>query len=106
VIKFVVLLYKKPGMSTDAFITHLKNIHGPLALRLPRLRRYRQNLVVEDGKRQRPPWDALVELFFDNRADFEAAWETPEGKASDADLPLFLDLDRTSWSVVEEMNLM
>jgi hypothetical protein len=36
----------------------------------------------------------------------EAAWASPQGKASDADLPLFVDLTRTTWSVVEEINLL
>jgi hypothetical protein len=32
----------------------------------------------------------------------EKAWASAEGSASDADLMLFADLERTAWSVVEE----
>ena len=32
----------------------------------------------------------------------EAAWAGPQGARSDADLPAFADLSRTTWSVVEE----
>jgi hypothetical protein len=35
----------------------------------------------------------------------EAAWRSPEGAASDADLPLFVDMERTSWSVVEAFEM-
>jgi hypothetical protein len=35
----------------------------------------------------------------------EAAWAMPEGAASDADLPKFADLSRTTWSVVEEVDI-
>jgi hypothetical protein len=36
----------------------------------------------------------------------EAAWASPEGAASDADLPAFADLKRTTWSVVDEITLL
>jgi uncharacterized protein (TIGR02118 family) len=106
VLKFVVLLYRKQGMSYTDFVAHTKDVHGPLAMRLPGLKKYVQNFVVDDVQRSRPDWDAMVELYFADRASFEAAWETPEGKASDADLPLFLDLTRTSWSIVDEVELL
>jgi len=93
-------------MTTPEFCSYLTNIHGPLALKLPGLRRYVQNFVVNDGKRLHPGWDAMVELYFDDRTSMEAAWETCEGQASDADLPLFLDIERTSWSIVEEAVLL
>lgn len=64
------------------------------------MRRYVQNYPVDDGKRH-PDWDAIVELYFDDWAAMESAWESPEGKASDADLGKFVDLSRSSWSVVE-----
>ena len=40
------------------------------------------------------------------RSAMEAAWATPQGAASDADLPAFADLSRTTWSVVEEVTLL
>ena len=45
----------------------------------------------------------IVELYFDDRDAMEAAWASPEGSASDADLPAFAALTRTTWSVVEEV---
>ncbi len=36
----------------------------------------------------------------------EAAWNSPQGKASDADLPASADLSRTTWSIVEELTLL
>ena len=104
-LKFVVLLYRKPGMSFAEFVAYVKDVHGPLAAKLPGVRKYVQNFVVEDRECRRAEWDALVELYFEDRASFEAAWNTPEGKASDVDLPLFLDLTRTSWSLVEAVEV-
>jgi hypothetical protein len=36
----------------------------------------------------------------------EAAWASPQGAASDADLPAFADLSRTTWSVVDEITVL
>jgi hypothetical protein len=61
---------------------------------------------VPDPKRKPPGWDAIVELFFDNREAMETAWASPQGAASDADLPAFADLTRTTWSMVEEITFL
>jgi uncharacterized protein (TIGR02118 family) len=88
---------------SEEFRRHLREVHGPLAKKLPGLKRYLQNFPVPDSKRKAPPWDAVIELYFENRPEMEAAWASPQGAASDADLPLFADLGRTSWSVVDEI---
>lgn len=105
-LKFMVVIYRKPDLTPAQFRAHLENVHAPLAKRLPGLRRYRQNHVTPDPKCKPPGWDAIVELYFDTWESMEAAWDTPEGAASDADLPLFTDLTRTTWSVVEEITML
>jgi uncharacterized protein (TIGR02118 family) len=101
-LKFMVVIHKRQGMSGEDFRQHLREVHGPLAKKLPGLRRYVQNFVQADAKRKPPEWDAIVELYFNDRASMEVAWASAEGAASDADLPAFADLSRTSWSAVEE----
>jgi uncharacterized protein (TIGR02118 family) len=102
-LKFMVVLYKRPEMDSGEFRRYLRDVHGPLAKNLPGLRRYVQNFVQAGPKRKPPAWDAVIELYFDGWEEMEAAWASPEGAASDADLPAFADLSRTSWSVVEEV---
>jgi uncharacterized protein (TIGR02118 family) len=102
-LKFMVVLYRRQDLSPQEFRRHLREIHGPLAEKLPGLRKYVQNYVGEDPKRKHPGWDAIIELYFDDWRTMEHAWSTAEGKASDADLPLFADLTRSTWSVVEEV---
>ncbi len=101
-LKFMVVLYRRPDFTHGQFRHHLEQVHKPLALNLPGLRKYTQNYVLPDPTRN-PEWDAIVELYFDNWEAMEAAWASPQGAASDADLPLFADLTRTSWSAVEEV---
>lgn len=102
-LKFMVVLYRRPELTHDEFRRHLEQVHGPLAKNLPGLRKYTQNCVVADRTRKLPGWDAIVELYFDDWEAMEAAWASPQGAASDADLPAFADLNRTTWSVVQEV---
>jgi hypothetical protein len=41
------LLTRKPGVTTEQFRRHRCEVHGPLAARMPGLRRYHQNHVVD-----------------------------------------------------------
>ena len=101
----MVVLYRKADLTVGLFRQHLETIHSKLAQNLPGLKRYRQNYVLADVRRKHPGWDAIVELYFENREVMEAAWASPQGAASDADLPLFADMSRTTWSVVEEVTV-
>lgn len=104
-LKFMVVLYRRPDFTREQFRDHLEHVHSPLARNLPGLRRYKQNHAAPDPRRK-PGWDAIVELYFDNREAMEAAWASPQGADSDADLPAFADLARTTWSVVEEITFL
>jgi uncharacterized protein (TIGR02118 family) len=105
-LKFMVVIYRRPEMTHEEFRRHLQEVHAPLVRALPGLRKYAQNYVCPDPKRKPPGWDAIVEVYFDSWEAMEAAWATPQGEASDADLPAFADLTRTSWSVVEEVTVL
>lgn len=104
-LKFMVVLYRRQGLTRAEFRRHLEEIHGPLARNLPGLKGYKQNHVSEDPKRQ-PGWDAIIELYFNNWESMETAWASPQGSASDADLPLFADMARSTWSVVDEVTVL
>jgi uncharacterized protein (TIGR02118 family) len=105
-LKFMVVIYRNPELSREEFRKHLQEIHGPLAKNLPGLRKYVQNIACSDPKRKSPGWDAVVELYFDDWSRMEAAWASSQGAASDADLPAFADLTRTTWSAVDEITVL
>ena len=102
VLKFVVVLKRKPDWTPEKFRDYFVRVHGPLAERIPGLRRYKQNFPVPDAKRKPPQWDCVVELYFDDKERMEAAWMTPEGEAATRDLEVFANLAQTTWSIVEE----
>jgi uncharacterized protein (TIGR02118 family) len=101
-LKFIVVLYRRPDVPPEAFHATLRGTHGSMAERIPGLRKYVQNHVVPDPSRPHPGWDAVVELYWDDWAAMEAAWRTPEGRRSTEHLAEFVDLSRTTWSVVAE----
>ena len=105
-LKFMVVVYRRPELTHEQFRRHMREIHGPLATNLPGLRTYIQNFASNDPKRKSPGWDAIVELYFDDRPSMEAAWASPQGAASDADLAIFADLARTSWSIVDDVTVL
>jgi len=100
-VKFMVVLYRRPDLSEGEFQAYLRGVHGPMAEVIPDLLHYTQNYVAPDPTRKHPGWDAIVELFWADRETMEAAWSSPEGQAATADLAEFADLSRTTWSVVD-----
>lgn len=101
-LKFVVVLYRRPDLSPEVFFANLRDEHGPLAERLPGLCRYVQNHAVPDPIRAHPGWEAIIELYWEDRAAMEAAWASSEGQAATDHLRTLADLSRTTWSVVQE----
>jgi uncharacterized protein (TIGR02118 family) len=101
VLKFVVVLSKRPDLSEEHFRKFLCDVHRPLALKIPSLLRHVVNFPAADESRKHPQWDAIVELYFEGREAMEAAWRSLEGTAATRDLEEFADLSRSSWSIVE-----
>jgi uncharacterized protein (TIGR02118 family) len=104
-IKTIGLLTRKDEWTHAQFMKHWLEIHAPLALAVPGLRRYVQNHI--QAERTRPDIaeaqveiDGIAELWFDDQAALEAAGRTPEMKALHDDGAKFIG--RIKSYVVEE----
>jgi uncharacterized protein (TIGR02118 family) len=85
-VRFLVL-YGTPR-DPEAFDRHYRDVHIPLASKLPGLRRYtisRDAAAVRGGD----PYYLIAELDWDDMASMRAAFESPEGQAAGADVPTF-----------------
>ena len=102
-VKFMVVLYRRPDFSEREFQDYLRDVHGPMAEAIPDLLHYTQDYVADDPTRKHPGWAAIVELFWSDRSTMEAAWASPEGRAATEDLAEFADLSKTTWSLVEAL---
>jgi uncharacterized protein (TIGR02118 family) len=101
-VKVIVLLPRRAGMSPEAFKQHMRETHLPLVTKLPGLRRLILNWVLPDPNEPPPAYDAVAEDWFDDAAAMGAALASPEGQAVAADVPNFLDPSRSAFLVVEE----
>jgi uncharacterized protein (TIGR02118 family) len=104
-IKTIGLLTRKDGLTHSQFMKHWVEIHAPLALAVPGLRRYVQNHIQAERTRAditetAVEIDGVAELWFDDQAALEAAALTPEMKALHADGAKFIG--RIKSYVVEE----
>ena len=77
------VLWSRPE-DPASFERHYREVHVPLALQIPRLRRYTlsRNVRLIRGE---DPYYLVGELDFDDRASLEAAFQSPEGQATAAD---------------------
>jgi len=102
VVKVIVLLPRRDGMSREEFARYIEEQHGPLVTKLPGLRRLVINHVLPDLNGPPPAYDAVAEDWFDDLAAMGAAFASPEGQAVQADAPNFLDVTRLQVMAVEE----
>src|SRR3569833_595012 len=84
----IVVLYKTPT-DAAAFDKYYAETHIPLAKKLPGLKRY----AISKGPVGSPAGPSGIHLVailtFDSTADIQAAFASPEGKATGADVPKF-----------------
>jgi uncharacterized protein (TIGR02118 family) len=104
VTKVIYVLYRRAGMDRDEFLRYWLDIHGPLAARMPGLRGYVQD-HAQPGPSGAPPCDGIAELWFDSPEEMQAAFASPEGVATLADSPNFLDMGKGGMMVVEEVTV-
>lgn len=102
-IKVLVAIHKKPGMSREEFVRYWREVHAPLAENMPGVRRYVINPAIEVSGRSEPPFDGLAELWFDDVAAWEAAMASPAGWETSADVAEFAQPDRMLFVVAEEI---
>jgi len=94
-IKVLGLLTRKPHLTHEEFVKHWYEVHGPLALAVPGIRRYVQSHIT--GTRTRPDIpetdvavDGIAEIWYDDLEAMRRAGATPEMKRLTDDGALFI----------------
>lgn len=91
------LLTRNAALSPEEFNRHWRDVHGPLAAKMPGMRAYFQNLVVNREQfgisQPRGRWDldGFSELQFDTLADMTAAVTADRSGGAHDDLGQLLD---------------
>jgi uncharacterized protein (TIGR02118 family) len=93
-VKMFSLLTRKPGTDVAAFQAYWRTDHGPLATKIPQVRRYIQCHVRPSGYAggASPRYDGVAELWFDNFQAVRDSGNTDEYRAVKIDEPKFLAL--------------
>ena len=82
----IFMVCRLPGLDHRDFFEHWREVQGPLALKLPGLRRYIQNhAVLEMFSRGSQTHDGWSEFWFDDFAAFQNAVRSPEWRAMEED---------------------
>jgi uncharacterized protein (TIGR02118 family) len=90
-VKNIEFVNRRPGMQLDRFRAYWLDVHGPLASKIPVLRRYEQNhLKVSAYSHGDPVYDGLAITWFDSTADMKRGTTTREYQQTRADEPYFL----------------
>jgi uncharacterized protein (TIGR02118 family) len=82
-LKVISLLKRKEDLTFEDFRRWALEEHPPFGKRLPGIRHYRMNVLLEDNPDL--PYHAVSEFWFDDNDARLAAFGTPEGKAAAED---------------------
>jgi uncharacterized protein (TIGR02118 family) len=107
-VKLVEFINRKPGMAPEAFQKYWRESHGPLAAKIPVMRRYVQNHVRLSAYRsgREPLYDGVVEVWFDSTDAMRESEKTPEYAAVRADEPNLLDGSRLAFIITRENRIL
>jgi uncharacterized protein (TIGR02118 family) len=91
-VKNVEFVTHRPGMAIDAFQRYWREVHGPLAARIPVVRRYVQSHTrrAAYASGRAPVYDGVALTWFDDTEAMRASARSPEYARVRADEPNFI----------------
>lgn len=103
--KVIFLVKRREDLSREAYQAYSNDRHAPIVAALPGIQKYVVNYSFAADAEEEPAYDAVVELWFDQPQDFEAALGSDVGQQALADQENFLDLTRTVVLPVNETSV-
>jgi uncharacterized protein (TIGR02118 family) len=88
VVRFTVIWHETPA-DPEAFDRHYREVHIPLARRMPGLRRYTLSRNVAPVRGE-PPY-CIAELDWDDAETMRRDMQSPEGRATGEDVKVMLE---------------
>lgn len=82
----LVAMYGKPRDPAH-FDRYYRDIHVPLAKKIPRIRRFTIHKVLGSPQQGEPPYYCLTEVYWDDLATARKALASPDGQTSYNDVP-------------------
>jgi uncharacterized protein (TIGR02118 family) len=103
-VKMIYCITRKEGMSFQDFQRHWRETHGPIAARIPGVRRYIQSHTLPRmyESKNPPAYDGVAELWFDTFEALQQAIASQEVKDAREDELKFIDHSRSVLIITEE----
>ncbi len=100
--KLVYVVQLRDDMSREEALRYWREVHGPIASKIPGLKRYVQNHATSapQGDLQ---FGGIAELWFDSPEAFQAATNSPEWQATMADVANFMAPEKSWPALVDEV---
>ena len=73
----------------EQFDHYYRSVHTPMVQRIPGVRNIRFGRILDTVDGEPPPYYLVSDVYFDDRASFEAAMQSPQMKQAIADVPNF-----------------
>ena len=103
-IKTQTLAKRKAGMTREAFTEYFFGTHVPIAGKISEIRRQTVSIVRADLQRVNTPWDALINVWWDDAAALASARQSDAFRAMVEDEANFIDVGNRRPLVVVEIN--
>ena len=103
-VKLIYSFKRKAGLSVEEFQRYWRETHGPIAARIPGVRRYVQNHTLPElyDTKHPPAYDGVAELWFDDLESMRAGFASPENQAAREDEKNFIDHSDAVMIIAEE----
>ena len=106
-IKMIITIKRRDGMTHEEFVRYQREVHRPLLMAIPEARRYIRRFVVSypiaAPGYSGPDYDSVVEGWFDSMEDMDALYFSENFlKYVDPDHANFMDLSSYGRIVAEE----
>lgn len=100
-IKCIYFLKRKDGMSVEEFHRYWRDVHAPIAAKIPGIRKYVLCYPLSSQYQNKfPLYDGVAELWFDSESALASAMQTEEWKISGADGDAFMQKPATSDAII------
>jgi uncharacterized protein (TIGR02118 family) len=107
-VKLILMVHRKPGLTPAQFKAHYESTHAPLALAsFTGVTRYTRNYLQAFPNQPAPPYDCVTELCFADQASLQAsmAWTRSEaGQILARDEARFMDRAAMAAFISEEIS--
>ena len=108
-VKLIIMLKRKNGLTHEEFVEYWENKHGPLAAKMfTKAKRYVQNHPVMLPGGKEPPIDGIAEMWFDDVESQQASatwYQTDDGKPIRDDEAKFMDRSKMAFFLAEEKEI-